>query len=81
MSVGWRDVRQKKEEAQRLQVNEMNGNLAELKSIVNNPNIPKSEKLKEAQRIMGNTFRAVESFTRFVKKVQNIGICQQKRKL
>ena len=31
----------------------MNGNLAELKSIVNNPNIPKSEKLKEAQRIMG----------------------------
>ena len=30
MSVGWRDVRQK-EEAQRLQVNEMNGNLAELK--------------------------------------------------
>ena len=59
-----------KEEAQRLQVNEMNGNLAELKSIVNNPNIPKSEKLKEAQRIMGNTFRAVESFTRFVKSTE-----------
>ena len=51
-----------KEEAQRLQVNEMNGNLAELKSIVNNPNIPKSEKLKEAQRIMGNTFRAVAGY-------------------
>jgi len=59
-----------KEEAQRLQVNEMNGNLAELKSIVNNPNIPKSEKLKEAQRIMGNTFRAVESFTRFAKSTE-----------
>ncbi len=59
-----------KEEAQRLQVNEMNGNMAELKSIVNNPNIPKSEKLKEAQRIMGNTFRAVESFTRFVKSTE-----------
>ena len=59
-----------KEEAQRLQVNEMNGNLAELKSIVNNPNIPKSEKLKEAQRIMGNTFRAVETFTKFVKSAE-----------
>lgn len=69
-----------KEEAQRLQVNEMNGNLAELKSIVNNPNIPKSEKLKEAQRIMGNTFRAVESFTRFVKSTE-YRVFQQKRKL
>ncbi len=37
---------------------------------MNNPNIPKSEKLKEAQRIMGNTFRAVESFTRFVKSTE-----------
>lgn len=44
-----------KEEAERLHVNRMNGKLSELKSIVNNPNIPKSEKLKEAQRILGDT--------------------------
>ena len=55
MSVGWRDVRQKKG-AQRLQVNEMNGNLAELKSIVNNPNIPKSEKLEGSSTYHGKYF-------------------------
>ena len=44
-----------KEEAERLHVNRMNGKLSELKSIVNNPNIPKSEKLKEAQSILGDT--------------------------
>ena len=45
----------------------MNGKLAELKNIVNNPNIPKSEKLKEAQRIMGDTYRTVDTFTTFAK--------------
>jgi len=55
-----------KEEAQRLHVNRMNGKLTELKSIVNNPNIPKSEKLKQAQRILGDTTRTMEVFHSFV---------------
>ena len=54
-----------KEEAQRLQVNKMNGKLAELKNIVNNPNIPKGEKMKEAQRIMGDTYRTAKIFNEF----------------
>ena len=41
-----------KEEAEKLHVNRMNGKLSELKTIVNNPNIPKSEKIKESQRIL-----------------------------
>lgn len=54
-----------KEEAQRLHVNRMNGKLTELKSIVNNPNIPKSEKFKQAQRILGDTTRTMEVFHSF----------------
>ena len=56
-----------KEEAERLHVNRMNGKLSELKSIVNNPNIPKSEKLKEAQRIMGDTTKTAQIFHTFTK--------------
>ena len=52
-----------KEEAERLHVNRMNGKLSELKSIVNNPNIPKSEKLKEAQRILGDTTKTAQIHT------------------
>ena len=48
---------------------------------MNNPNIPKSEKLKEAQRIMGNTFRAVETFTKFVKSAEFTGFRLQKSTL
>ena len=54
-----------KEEAQKLQVNRMNGKLSELKSIVNNPNISKSEKIKEAQRILGDTNKTVQVFQDF----------------
>lgn len=56
-----------KEEAERLHVNRMNGKLSELKSIVNNPNIPKSEKLKEAQRILGDTTKTAQIFHTFTK--------------
>ena len=55
-----------KEEAKRLHVNKMGENLAKLKNIINNPNIPKSEKLKETQRIMGNTYRAMDTYTTFI---------------
>ena len=54
------------EEAERLHVNRMNGKLSELKSIVNNPNIPKSEKLKEAQRILGDTTKTAMVFHTFI---------------
>ena len=59
-----------KEEAERLQVNQLNGKLTELKSIVNNPNIPKSEKLKAAQRILGDTNRTVKVYHVFAKSAE-----------
>ena len=59
-----------KEEAERLHVNRMNGKLSELKSIVNNPNIPKSEKLKEAQRILGDTTKTTQIFYTFTKSAE-----------
>lgn len=59
-----------KEEAERLHVNRMNGKLSELKSIINNPNIPKSEKLKEAQRILGDTTKTVQVFHTFVQSAE-----------
>lgn len=59
-----------KEEAQKLHVNRMNGKLSELKSIVNNPNIPKSEKIKEAQRILGDTNKTVQVFQEFAKSAE-----------
>ena len=59
-----------KEEAERLHVNRMNGKLSELKSIVNNPNIPKSEKLKEAQRILGDTTKTAQIFHTFTKSAE-----------
>lgn len=58
-----------KEEAERLHVNKMNGKLAELKSVTNNPNIPKGEKLKAAQRILGDTVRTAEVYHAFTKSV------------
>jgi hypothetical protein len=59
-----------KEEAERLHVNRMNGKLSELKSIVNNPNITKSEKLKEAQRIMCDTTKIAQVFNAFTKSAE-----------
>ena len=59
-----------KEEAERLHVNRMNGKLSELKSIVNNPNIPKSEKIKEAQRILGDTTKMAQIFHTFTKSAE-----------
>ena len=59
-----------KEEAERLHVNRMNGKLSELKSIVNNPNIPKSEKLKEAQRILGDTTKTAQVYHTFTKSAE-----------
>lgn len=56
-----------KEEAERLHINRMNGKLSELKSIVNNPNIPKSEKLKEAQRILGEATKTTQIYHAFTK--------------
>ncbi len=56
-----------KEEAEKLHVNRMNGKLSELKSIVNNPNIPKSEKIKESQRILGDTTKTAQIFQIFTK--------------
>ena len=56
-----------KEEAERLHVNKMNGKLSELKSVVNNPNIPKSEKVKAAKRILGDTRRTVQVYHDFTK--------------
>lgn len=59
-----------KEEAERLHVNRMNGKLSELKSIVNNPNIPKSEKLKEAQRILGDTTKTTQIYHSFTRSAE-----------
>lgn len=56
-----------KEEAEKLHINRINGKLSELKSIINNANIPKEEKLKEAQRILGETTRTAEVFHAFAK--------------
>ncbi|MBE5853358.1 MAG: hypothetical protein E7299_10500 [Lachnospiraceae bacterium] len=56
-----------KEEAEKLHVTRMSGKLSELKSIINNPNIPKSEKLKEAQRIMGDTTKTAQIYHVFTK--------------
>ncbi len=56
-----------KDEAEKLHVTRMNGKLSELKSIINNPNIPKSEKLKEAQRIMGDTTKTAQIFHAYTK--------------
>ena len=58
-----------KEEAEKLHVNRLNGKLSELKSIVNNPNIPKSEKVKAAQRILGETTKTVQIFQAFTASV------------
>ncbi len=54
-----------KEEAEKLHVNRMNGKLSELKLIVNNPNIPKSEKLRESQRILGDTTKTTQIYHAF----------------
>ncbi len=59
-----------KEEAEKLHVNRLNGKLSELKSIMNNPNIPKSEKLKEAQRILGDTTKTVQIFHTFTESAE-----------
>jgi len=59
-----------KEEAEKLHVNRMNGKLSELKSIINNPNIPKSEKLKEAQRILGETTKTAQIFHTFTQSAE-----------
>lgn len=59
-----------KEEAEKLHVNRLNGKLSELKSIMNNPNIPKSEKLKEAQRILGDTTKTVQIFHTFTESTE-----------
>ncbi len=59
-----------KEEAERLHVNKMNGKLSELKSVVNNPNIPESEKLATAQRILGDTKRTTLVYQHFVKSAE-----------
>ena len=44
-----------KEEVQRLKTTTLGNHLSSLKKIVNNPNIPLSEKLKKAQQILGKT--------------------------
>lgn len=59
-----------KEEAEKLHVNRMNGKLAELKSVTNNPYIPKGEKMKEAQRIMGDAIRTAKVFHEFTSSAE-----------
>ena len=59
-----------KEEAERLHGNRMNGKMSELKSIVNDPNIPKNEKLKQVQRIAGDTIRTAQIFHKFTSSVE-----------
>ena len=59
-----------KEEAERLHVNKMNGKLSELKSVVNNPNISKSEKMRVAQGILGDTTRMIEVYHVFTKSAE-----------
>lgn len=54
-----------KEEAERLHINKLNGKLTELKSIMNNPNIPKGKKLEEAQRILDNVTKSVKIYNEF----------------
>lgn len=49
-----------KEEVQRLKTTTLGNHLSSLKKIVNNPNIPLSEKLKKAQQMLGKT-RNIES--------------------
>ncbi|MDD4678214.1 MAG: hypothetical protein PHN25_03320 [Tissierellia bacterium] len=55
-----------KDEAERLQINKLNGKLTELKSIMNNPNIPKGKKLEEAQRILDNVTKSVKIYNEFI---------------
>ena len=50
-----------KEEAEKLHVNRLNGKLSELKSIVNNPNIPKSEKTEVDTNSVQNNSDALET--------------------
>lgn len=54
-----------KEEAQQLQTNRVQTNLSRLKSVINNPHIPKEEKLKQAQLIQGDTVASAEIFHDF----------------
>lgn len=56
-----------KDEAQRLHQSKIQSNLTELKSVVNNPDISKSEKLKVAQRIQGDTAAVSNIFHEFIK--------------
>lgn len=55
-----------KEDAKKLHMNRLSGHLSELKSAVNNANIPKGEKLAIAQRIQGEVNATCKIFRKFV---------------
>lgn len=59
-----------KEEVGRVHMNYLNGKLSELKSVVNNPNIPKSAKLATAQRILGDTIRTSKIYNDFTRSTK-----------
>ena len=55
-----------KEEAERLKINKMNGYLAEAKSVMNNPNIPKGQKKALMEKILGKTLGIEKAHMEFV---------------
>ena len=56
------------EEVHRLKTTTLGHQLSSLKKIVNNPNIPLSEKLKKAQQILGKTKNVQEAEEEFIEK-------------
>ncbi len=57
-----------KEEVQRLKTTTLGNHLSSLKKIINNPNIPLSEKLKKAQQILGKTKNVQEAEEDFIEE-------------
>lgn len=55
-----------KEDAERLKINKMNGYLAQAKSVMNNPNIPKGQKKALMEKILGKTMGIEKVHMKFV---------------
>lgn len=55
-----------KEDAERLKINKMNGYLAQAKSVMNNPNIPKGQKKAIMEKILGKTMGIENVHMKFV---------------
>lgn len=59
-----------KEDVERLKINKMNGYVASLKAVVNNPNIPKSAKKAFAEKILMKTMAVQDVHLKFVKSAE-----------